>query len=366
MRRCATLLTMLVLVAACTSNGMEPSPTASPTASPTQATEPGGSALVRVTIVVHPDLPGGAETVREDVAALEPVLTDGMRLRVVAVDDPGFVVDTVDLLVADGHELVCVFGPDAAAAVQAAAARSPTTRFCAVPASGSLPANVLGIDVALEEVGYLAGAALAADLETASAAVVPSASAMGAARVRSGLLAGLEAGGLGEPVALLAPSVADADEAAERTEELLSRGTAGLFAWAGLLDPDVVARALATPVTQPTPEPQDDDATEGTDTTEPDDEPTEPAFAALVAGPALANGELPDQLLAIIELRLGRVMAVVLERFRGAWDTSPIRQGVVDDVIVAIPNDAARTPAIAEALELARVAIRDGGVVLED
>jgi basic membrane lipoprotein Med (substrate-binding protein (PBP1-ABC) superfamily) len=373
MRRSATLLTMLVLVAACTSNGVEPSPTATPSPTPTQGTEAPGVALVRATIVVHPDLPGGAQAVRQDVADLDPALTDGVRLRVVAVDDPGFVTDTVDLLVADGHELVCVFGPEAAAAVRDAAVRSPTTRFCAAPATGTLPPNVLGVDVALEEVGYLAGVALAADLDAGPVAVVPSSAAMGAARVRDGLRAGLEAGGHDEPAAVLAPSVANADEAAERTEDLLSRGTAGLFAWAGLLDRDVVAQALATPVTQPTPEPDEDtddtddtDGTADTDTAQPDDEPTEPPFAALVGGPALGNSDLPDQVLAIIELRLGRVMAVVLERFRGDWDTSAVRQGVADDVIVATPNEAARTPGVAEALEVARAALRDGAVNLEE
>lgn len=369
MRRCATLLTMLVLVSACTSNGVQPSPTASPTPSPTPGTELPGVALARATIVVHPDLPGGAQAVREDVAALDPALTNGVRLRVVAVDDPGFVTDTVDLLVADGHELVCVVGPNAAAAVRDAAVRSPTTRFCAAPATGALPPNVLGIDVALEEVGYLAGMAFAADLAAAPVAVVPSSVAMGAVRVQAGLRAGLEAGGHDDPAALLAPPVADPDEAAERTADLVSRGTAGLLAWAGLLDRDVVAQALATPVTQPTPDPGDDadpDDTVDTETAQPEDEPTDPPFAALIGGPALANGELPAQVLAVIELRLGRVMAVVLERFRGDWDTSAVRQGVAEGVIVATPNAAARTPAVAEALERARTALREGAVIPEE
>jgi len=369
MRRCVTLLTMLMLVVACTSNGSEPQPTVSPTPSPTEATEPGGSTLARVTIVVHPDLPGGAQTVREDVAALDPALTGGVQMRVVAVDDPGFVVDTVNLLVADGHELVCVFGPNAAAAVRDAALRSPTTRFCAAPATGSQPPNVLGIDVALEEVGYLAGVAFAADLDDAPVAVVPSSSAMGAARVRVGLREGLEAGGHQDPAPLLASPITDADDAAERTEELVSDGTAGLLAWAGELDRDVLAQAQESPVVQPTPDPDDEDDTADTgdtEPTEPDDEPTGPEFAALVGGPALANGELADQVLAIIELRLGRIMAVVLERFHGAWDTDAIRVGVGEDVIVATANDNARTPLVADALEQARAALRDGSVTLTD
>ncbi|MEX2549769.1 MAG: hypothetical protein WD638_06055 [Nitriliruptoraceae bacterium] len=111
------------------------------------------------------------------IRALEDDLPDGIgSLRVHVPDDVPFVGDLTELLAARGHELLCVVGADAASVAEPVADRHRAISVCALPAAPPEPGDeeeaVLPttasarVDLPVEELGVLAGAAARAAAET--------------------------------------------------------------------------------------------------------------------------------------------------------------------------------------------------------
>lgn len=358
MQRSFVILAMLVaLGAACTSGASDPAPEAStttpPAATPSEPTAPAG----RIAVVLDPRLPGQAEPTRQAIEELGPEATDDRPVRVEIATDGSFVADLAEFLAFEGFGLVCVLGPSAEEVVRDLAPRSPSTRFCAAPARGgeSVPDNVLPIDVRIEELAYLAGIALGTDLEDGPVAAVTAAGA-DPDRLRSGFRAGLlEVGLRPASVRIVAPE--DEEDAAERTRSMLADGVRGVLDLVGGRGGSVVEVATSEPLPAPEASPS---PTEGTDP------PGQPGreFAGLVLGGPLAASEdpLPEQVLTVLEVRLERVLALALQRHVGEWDPAPASVGVAEDAIVVVPNEQARSPGVASAVEDAVGAIDRGDV----
>lgn len=356
MQRSLVLLVLAVVLAACTTGASDPAPerpsTTPPMATPDQRVDPVG----RVAVVLDPRLQARGEAVDADLQELDPEVAGGRTLRVEVAEDPSFVHDLAQFFANDGHELVCVLGPGAAGVVREVAARSPGTRFCAAPAGrdgDDFPDNVLAVDVRIEELAYLAGVALGADHDVGPvAALTGRASDTPAARVRSGLQAGLRAAGLRAPELVVAPLPPDPEAVTGQIRGLLDEGVRGLL---GLVHGELVVEvATGTPVTTPVPTPAP---------TDPGPSPTSPAprYAGVVLrGPLAGDGPLPPEVLAVVEVHLHEAVVVALRRHLEDWDPSATSIGVAEGAIVAVPNDRSRSSGATEALARATTALRSG------
>lgn len=356
MQRSLVLLVLVTLLGACTTGASDPAPdqpsTTAPMATPDERVDPVG----RVAVVVDPRLPARGQGVGTALQDLDPEVAGGRTLRVEVAEDPSFVRDLTRFFAGEGHELVCVLGPGAGAAVRDVAPGSPGTRFCAAPAGGDgddFPDNVVAVDVRVEELAHLAGVALGTDLDAGPvAALTDRASDRSSERVRSGLRSGLRAAGL-RPRDLVVTSLPqDRDEVPDRVRSLLERGVGGLL---GLVHGDVVVEvATATPVTTPAPTPAP---------TDPEPSPTAPAprFAGLVLrGPLTGDDPLPPEVLAVVEVHLHVAVVVALRRHLEGWDPSATSIGVAEGAIVAVPNDRSRSPGVTDALSRATADVRSG------
>ena len=256
MHRLTTLVVAVaLLLVGCTTSSPDPSPSPSPTATttaptPSATTPPPG----RVAVVVAPEPELTAAAAEIGTRGVAGRMLDDGELRVVTADDRSFLPDMASFLAAEGYDLVCVVGAGAEAAVRDVAASSPSTRFCAAPARpDDMPANVLPIDLRVEELGYLAGIALAADGAGPETAVVASPTTWAPARVRAGFEAGLAAGGVASPTVRPVGPVRDAEGAAEQVVGLLEIGVSAVLSLTGRFDATVRSTLVDTPVTPPAP-----------------------------------------------------------------------------------------------------------------
>lgn len=374
--RLGWLATVLVLVlAGCTGSSPDPSPTASPTSTDrptTPSVSPSAPPPGRVAVVVSPEPSVVAAAVEVGSRSVGAGRLDGTDLRVVTADDRSFLVDLASFFAAEGYELVCVVGDGAEAAVREVAPDAPSTRFCASPARGTdMPPNVLPINLRVEELGYVAGVALAADggLDGPAGLVTASTTWL-TGRVRGGLDAGLAAGGLQDtPVRTAGP--VDEDGVTDAVTRLLDAGVGGILSLTGDLDAavrDVVAEAPVAPPAPPPPPPGSDLDT-ASPAPSPAPTPTE-RFAALVAGPEARPGdedgaEPVEQLLVVLELHLERAVAVALDRHLGTWDTSPVSVGLAEGAIRVDVTGSPRAAGVGDAVEQAVAGLRSGDLQVD-
>ena len=351
MQRSFVVVVLAAVLVACTAGTSDPGPdqatTTPPLATPTERVDPVG----RVAVVVDPRLGQRATAVRDGLTRLHPDVAGGRTIRVEVAEDPAFVPDLARFFAAEGHELVCVLGPDAGSVVRDVAPRAPGTRFCAAPVvaeAGALPDNVLPVDVRVEELGYLAGVALGTDLDRGPvAALTDPSGAVRPPRLRAGLRAGLLSVGL-RPDVMMARLPADAAQVAPRVRSLLGDGIRGLV---GLAATDAVREvATRTDVAAPAP----------TRSPIAGSSPPPRPVALVLAGPV--PGDLPPHVLAVIDVHLHEAVLVALRRHLEDWDPTPVTLGVADDAIVAVPNTRARSPGVAAALADAEAALRAGEV----
>lgn len=352
MQRSFVIVVLAAVLVACTAGSSDPGPdqatTTPPLATPTERVDPVG----RVAVVVDPRLGEQATAVRDQLTRLGPDVAGGRTLRVEVAENPAFLPDLAGFFAAEGHELVCVLGPDAGSVVRDVAPRAPGTRFCAAPVAaeaGTLPDNVLPVDVRVEELGYLAGVALGTDLDRGPvAALTDPSGAVRPPRLRAGLRAGLLAVGLRRPDVVMARLPTDSSQVAPRVRSLLGDGVRGLV---GLAATDAVREvASRTDVEAPAPTRS---PTAGA--------PPPPRPVGLVlAGPV--PGDLPPHVLAVIDVHLHEAVLVALRRHLEEWDPTPVVLGVADDTIVAVANTRARSPGVATALADAEAALRAGEV----
>lgn len=158
-----------ILLAACTSSA--PTDGASPSPSPSAlATVTDGPVVAAPSVVVV--LPARAarpieeiNRERADVEAIaDAAIAKGLisAVRTVVPDRSTTVVDVLETMAEEGHELVCALGPGAARAVHDVARRFPGTKFCGAPGNlTDVPSNALIFDLRIEESAYLAGIAAA-------------------------------------------------------------------------------------------------------------------------------------------------------------------------------------------------------------
>lgn len=354
MQRSFVVVVLAALLVACTAGGSDPGPdqatTTPPMVTPTERVDPVG----RVAVVVDPRLGEWAAPVRDGLANLDPDVAGGRTLRVEVAEDPAFVADLTGFFAAEGHELVCVLGPDAGRVVRDAAPRAPGTRFCAAPVeaeAGDLPDNVVPVDVRFEELGYLAGVALGADLDRGPVAALTAPSgAVPTPRLRAGLRAGLLSADVRAPQVVMAALPEDPGQVAPRVRSLLRDGTRGLF---GLAATDAVTEvATSADVAAPA-------STRSPATGAP--APRRRRAALVLAGPVPDERDLPRQVLAVLDVNLHEAVLVALRRHLEGWDPTPATIGVADGTIVVVPNPRARSP-VATPLEEAEAAIRTEAV----
>lgn len=385
-RPLAALVGLALLLGACTTPRPDavPTPTSSPTPStsststeldPTPSTaEPG-----RVAVVIAPDPPLAAAAAEIGVRGAASRLLGDAELRVATADSAPFVEDLTRFFTSEGYDLVCVVGSGAAAAVRNVAPSSPSTRFCAAPASGEgMSDNVLPIDLRVEELGYLAGTALAADGIASPAGLLVS-PAWTPQRLEVGLTAGLAAGGVESPTVRVVGPIEDEEVMAAQTSSLLEAGVEGMFALTGSLDATVVSVIDEVPVTEPEPSPSptatatspagtETPTTGATATETATVEPTEsePRHAGLVAGPEARPTEdgapTSDRLLAILELHLEEAVSLAVTRHLEGWDTTPASVGLAEGAFRVAIGDGERGQAVSDAVAGAQEGIRSGDV----
>ncbi len=377
-RSLAALVGLALLIAACTTPPPDATPTPSPSPSPspsaTSTTTPelgatsGTGEPGRVAVVIAPDPPLAAAAAEIGVRGAPSRLLGGGELRVATADSPAFVEDLTGFFTSEGYDLVCVLGAGAEAAVREVASTSPSTRFCAAPASAEgMPDNVLPIDVRVEELGYLAGVALAADGLTSPAAMVVS-DTWTPQRLEAGLRAGLAAGGIGSPAVRAVGPVGDEEAMTEQVTALLEERIEGMFSLTGALDATVVSVLEEVPISEPSPPPPTETPTGASPTETPTADPTEsePRHAGLVAGPEARPTEdgapTSDQLLAILELHLEEAVTLAVTRLVEGWDTTPASVGLAEDAFRVDIGDGERAAAVADALAGAQEAIRAGEI----
>lgn len=373
-RSLAGLVGLALLIAACTTSAPDATPTPSPTPSATSSTTqdldptPATAAPGRVAVVIAPDPPLAAAAAEIGVRGAPSRLLGGAELRVATADSPAFVKDLTGFFTSEGYDLVCVLGAGAEAAVRQVASTSPSTRFCAAPASAEgMPDNVLPIDLRVEELGYLAGIALAADGLTSPVGMVVSDS-WPPQRLEAGLVAGLAAGGVESPAVRAVGPIRDEEEMVEQVTSLLEAGIEGMLSLTGALDATVVSVLEEVPISEPEPPPPTDGPTDASPTETPTAEPTEsePRHAGLVAGPEARPTEdgapTSDQLLAILELHLEEAVTLAVTRHVEGWDTTPASVGLAEGAFRVAIGDGERAEAVADALAGAQEDIRSGDI----
>lgn len=369
MHRAMTLLVVAaLLVVGCTSAtpGPDPSPSTGAATTP-PVTPPSTPSPGRVAVVVAPEPALAAAAAEIGSRGVATRMPDDAELRVVTADDASFVPDLATFLATEGYDLVCVLGAGAEAAVREVAPSSPSTRFCAAPArpADDLPSNVLPIDLRVEQVGYVAGVALATDGAAGPVGLVTSRTTWAPSRIRAGLAAGLQAAGVASPDVRVVGPLADDEAAEEQVAVLLEAGSDGVLSLTGALDAVVRDLLLATPVVEP-PAPSPTATDRSSPSPSPSPTATEDRTAGLVAGPegrpAEDGAELPELLLAVLELHLEEAVALAVDRHLDEWSTEPASVGLADGAFRVDVGAGERGGAVATAVGEAIAGIRDGSI----
>lgn len=372
MRRAVAMLLVALAVTACTDNGPTPEPpTAAPTTTsptvPTVSPEEASPSAPRVAVVVAPTPTPLAAAAEEGLELLAASPGAAEEIRYAVADEPVFVEDMVAFFTEEGYDLVCVIGDGAADAVRRVAETSPRTRFCATPArANELPANVLPIDIRVEEIGYLAAVATAAAAPGTTMGIVPSRAPYALNRIETAAEQGLADQGTAADVPV-APSAADVEETTERALELYRGGVSTILALWGV-DAEAVLEAAEV---EPAPE----------ETTSPSPEPTasptrEPPPRLVIGGPDLApdasgdaeteteEPEFHERVLAIVEVRPAAAIRVAIERLLTDWSNEPGSIGVAQEAIDVVGTPTSFGRQAAAAIEAAREAIIAGEVTV--
>lgn len=251
-RRLGVLLALLLLVG-CTTSGpgpAAPSPTPEPSPAPLASASPTDGLSVAVVLP-----PTGLRTEAEVEAAREAVEAMAARhrpglssLRAVQPDAEAFTRDVVTVLAERGSQLVCVLGPGAGDAVLAVAPSFPRTRFCAFPAlaePAEIPSNVLLVDLRVEELAYLAGAAAQLTSVSGPPGFVAGPTTYGVERQRAAFQAGANAVAGERVVPFMTPAAVDAETAEELAASRYATGLDTIYTRAGAADIGVRRAAAA-------------------------------------------------------------------------------------------------------------------------
>lgn len=371
MHRSFVAIAVVAVLASCTTPSADlppdpgPTPTVTPTTVPTVTATP---ARVGVVLDPRPELVAAAAEV--GVRGMVRSRDEFAEVRVVRADAAAFLTDLVAFFTTEGYDLVCAAGDGAAGAVTAVAPTSPGTRYCAVPATGQTPANVLPIDVRIEELGYLAGVALATDLDAGPVGLITSPTVIAPARFEAGIAAGIAEVGLADGHIVRLPPARTQDDIDQVVTRMAEQRVTGVVSLAGDLDGAVMDALdeFAPPPPEPTEAPTEAPTDGPTDPSEPTTPtPTEsdpPRTVALVGGPGLRPIEdgvdLDDQVLLVLDIHLEAGVEVALDRLAGTWDVAPIGIGMAEQALRVLVGVGDRAGAIVDAVEQARTRVLDG------
>lgn len=326
----ALLVSVATLATACQDGTPVPAPSPSPTtvvAAPTPV-DPGGLSAAFVLPPPAVASPAELEALREDLARLRRThLRDVTTWRVVAADGPEFVGDLVALFAEDGADLVCAIGPRSGDVVVRIASAFPETRFCATPAIAELaliPANVLLIDLRVEEVAYLAG--VAAQLTSAPGApgFVAGDTRYSVDRQRLAFQLGINAVSETPVAPYVAFPVGDPERALELAAPQYAAGVGTIFSTAGAADAGVRRAAQ-----------ENDGLVIG-------------SLRTLVPDPGEAP---PAAVLFTISERFDVPVGIAVDRALASWEGGLASVGLAQDVFTLAPGGSPRYRAIAPRLD---------------
>lgn len=337
----ALVVACCLALVGCTTDGGGPG-TAAPSPSPATnvpVPPPITGPRVAVVLAAGPGILGSVTAQEEAVERVRSSFADQLSvIRDVTVDDPVFLADVVGLLAEEEYELVCAIGDGVVDAVLTVAADYPRTKFCAFPAVASeVPANVLVMDLAVEQVGFLAGAVAARLAPAAPRAMVGSREVYGIDRLQNGFRAGARTSNGGQEAEVLVGFPADDPEtAASFTASHIEAGAQVIFVVTG--DADVSARADAA------------------------------AAEAGVIGAAATlwsdDEHQPPGVLLGLRVGLEPVLRLAIDRLLGTWATSPATFGVADDALQLVPGGHPRAEAAARLAAEVQAAIISGQVTV--
>lgn len=333
----ALLVSVLTLTTACR-DGASPTPTPAPSPSAVAAAptpvDPGGLSAAFVLPPPTAASPAELASLREDLARLRRThLRDVTTWRVVAADGPEFVGDLVALLAEDGADLVCAIGPRSGDVVVRIAPAFPETRFCATPAIAevaTIPANVLLIDLRVEEVAYLAGAAAQLTSSPGPPGFVAGEGQYSVDRQRIAFQLGINAVSEAPVAPYVAFPVGDAERALELAAPQYAAGVGTIYSAAGAADAGVRQAAQ-----------QNDGLVIG-------------SLQTLVPDPAAPP---PAAVLLTISERFDVPVDLALSRALGSWEGGLASVGLAQDALAIAPGGSARYRAIAPRLDELRARI---------
>lgn len=339
-RVAATLLALLALLPACLRSAPAPDPSPSPTAATTDTPSPVSG--LRIAVVLPPaSLVTDAETAatRADLAELRDRFgSDVASVRVVEPDTPAFVADVTDVVADGGADLVCVVGPDAGAVVLEAAPRFPTTEFCATPATAApeeVPSNVLLVDVRVEELAFLAGAAARLADPPRAPGFVAGESQYAIDRQRTAYTVGMNAVG-GEPrTPYVGFPAGDEPRGHELAAPQFAAGVSVIYSTAGEADRGVLRAAEEA-----------DGLVIGSRHT-------------LLADP---DAEPPEAVLLTTDVDLVVALELALSQVLGTWEGGLASVGLAEDALLLGPGGSPRYRAIAADLDDVRARLDAGEV----
>ncbi len=247
-RYTALVMALLFLLAACTDDEEPPEPVEEEVEEDEERPPQG----LRVGVVLPPlDVGTADEVVRDDLgfdALADRSEEDVAELRALVPDGTAFVADVTTLVVVEGYDLVCVFGRDAASTVEVLAARHGATTFCAAPVdpADEYPANVVAVDLAIEELGHVVGVALGELGGQDPVALLGAGNRAGGEAFRSGLRVGL-----GETP--LRESRGELDDLEAELESALAEQVAAIAVDAGPEARELLEGGLEVPLLAPAP-----------------------------------------------------------------------------------------------------------------
>lgn len=336
--RLLVLLLVTLVAGACTASGPRPSPSPSPSPAVPSPAGTSASSGPRLAVVLPPASarpPGERSELRAAVEELARRHDDDLvGLRVVQPDTPTFVADTTALVAERGADLVCVLGAGSGAVVLEVAPAFPTTRFCATPAAApaeEVPPNVLLVDVRVEELAFLAGAAARLAAPMAAPGFVAGEPEHAIDRQREAFIAGINAVAEEPVTPYVGFPAGDADRAFELARAQFEAGAVVIYSAAGPGDAGVLRAATATD--------------------------------RFVIGPraTLAGDDgIPAQVLLTVDTDPTVGVEVALRRALASWEGGRATVGLAEGAIEVAAGAADRYRAVAGRIEELRRRIVDG------
>ncbi len=367
LRTAVALLAACLLLGACTEDTPD---TAVPTPVGTDDVDVRPDQQTRVAVIVGPGPDNRRQVERDDLLTLRQSLPAGSDLEVYLAD-PGFERDLAGVLVDERFELVCLVDVSLGTVRQIANA-APDTRFCAFPVASEVPANVLPIDLRVEEVGHVIGRAAVAAAPGWPVGLLTNEGTFDPARLRAALEAAVSAEAPGTAVVGV-DAIDGADAAREQADALLDDGIAVIVSMLGAADIGVLEVAGSREVGLPSDEATDAAADPTPDETAAPTPGPVPTPTTPPPPPAVALGTRPvddledeslDHVLAIVEVDPAVAVAVAIGRHLEGWTTERATVGLAQGAVMVSAPATELGDRVRELIEATVTGILDGTIDL--